>query len=51
MALMLFQQQQITGNFNSFNSNNSPNKIVNFITEIDLQAKGYQILRWLSLLE
>ena len=37
--------QQITGNINSFNSNN----IVNFITEID--AEGRQILQWLSPLE
>jgi len=49
MALMSSRQQQITGNLNSFNNNNSFNNIVNFITEID--DEGRQILRWLSPLE
>ena len=49
MALISSRQQQITGNLNSFNNNNSFNNIVNFITEID--DEGQQILRWLSPLE
>ena len=46
---MSTRQQQITGNLNSFNNNNSFNNIVNFVTGID--DEGYQILRWLSPLE
>ena len=44
---MSLGHQQVSGNINSFNVNN--NNIVNFITEID--AKGRQILQWLSPLE
>jgi len=43
------ENQQATGNINSFNNNNSFNNIVNFITEID--DEGRQILQWLSPLE
>jgi len=49
-------QQQITGNFNSnnksfntINSNNNTFNNINLFTDID--AKGRQIIRWLSPLE
>jgi len=41
--------QQVTGNTNSFNNNNSLNNIVNFITGID--EEGHQILQCLWPLE
>ena len=37
----------IMSNFDSFNSNNSFNKIINLIAEIE--AEGHQIWRWLSI--
>ena len=43
------EHQQPTGNINSFNNNNSFNKVVNYITEED--TEGRQILEWLSPLE
>jgi len=46
---MASQQEQNTGNVNSFNTNNSFNNIFNYVTEID--DEGRQILQWLSPLE